>query len=164
MGVRERDGLALRGAVAGLAAFVAGVAVVVVAGLTGLHPDAELWARVDGVGYLLVHQASHIPVWQFRPQWAFVPFAVCLVAILVGAGFAVSTAVENGNSGFQSGQALVIGYFPLTLAATGVLLATNGAVTAIRTIPVLLLVGLFVPALCGGLGGLLAARYQQSET
>ncbi len=160
MDVRERGGLAQRGAVAGAAAYAAGAAVVVAAGLTGLHPETELWTRVDGPSYLLVHQASHLPVWQFRPQWAFVPVTLCLAAILVGTGFAVTTETEEHRGGFQAGQAIVIGYFPLTLAATVLLLATNGAVTAIRMIPVLLLVGLVVPAFLGGLGGELAARYR----
>ncbi|WP_436900575.1 hypothetical protein [Halovenus halobia] len=160
MGVRERDGLARRGAVAGAAAYTLGFGVVVVAGLTGLLPEAGLWTRVDGPGYLLVHQASHLPVWQFRPQWAFVPVTLCLAALLVGTGFAVTTETEKQSAGFQAGQAVVIGYFPLTLAATVLLLATNGAVTAIRMIPVLLLVGLVVPALLGGLGGELAVRYR----
>ena len=163
MVVRERDGVARRGAVAGAAAYAVGVAVVAVAGLTGLHPEAALWTRLDGVGYLLVHQASHVPVWQFRPQWAFIPFTLCLAAILTVAGFAAAIELEGYDASFQSGQAVVVGYFPLTLVTTVLLLATNGAVTAIRMIPVLLLVGVFIPALFGGLGGVLAVRYRQSE-
>jgi hypothetical protein len=157
MSGREREVL-VRGALSGALAYALGAGVVVGAGTTGLHPETGLWTRLDGLGYLLVHQASHAPVWQFRPQWAVLPFTLCVSVIQVGAGFVVARTGEG--PGFQAGQAIVVGYIPLALSATVVLLATSGAVTAIRMAPLLLLVGVVVPVVLGGIGGALAVRYR----
>jgi hypothetical protein len=158
--LRQRfdDSLAVRGGILGAAAYLSGLAIVVAAGTTGIHPAHDLWTRTDGVGYLLVYHASHLPLWQSTLQTAFVPFTALVALLLVLAGFVVTAGGEHGL--VRSGQAILIGYFPLTLAATVVLLATNGAVTAVRMVPVLGLVGIVVPALCGSLGGFLAARYR----
>lgn len=162
MPIRASESQTLRGFVAGTAAYIVGVAIVVAAGMTENHPTHELWTRSSGVGYLLVHHATHIPVWQFRPQWALVPFTLCITAILVATGFvvAITAGTDEHDSASRIGQTVVLGYFPATLAATVLLVATNGAVTAIRMVAPTVLVGIVVPALGGSLGGFLAARYR----
>lgn len=156
MGGRDRD-VALRGGVVGALAYALGASLVVAAGVTGLHPSAELWTRLDGLEYLLVHQASHAPVWQFRPQWSMLPFTLCISVIQILAGFVI--ARTGGDPDFQTGQTIVVGYVPLALAVTVGLIATDGAVTAIRMVPLLLLVGVVMPAVLGGVGAELAVRY-----
>jgi hypothetical protein len=140
---------------------VIGLAVVATAGMTGSHPTHELWTRTSGAGYLLVHQAVHLPVWQFTPQWAFVPFAAVVVSVLLLAGFVVADQSENdAANGFQTGKTIVVGYIPPAFVATGIMLATQGSITAVQMIAPTVLVGVVVPALCGGVGGTLAARYR----
>jgi hypothetical protein len=145
-----------------MAAYLLGLAVVAAAGASGIHPVDELWTRTDGVSYLLVHLAVHLPFWQFTLQMAFLPFTAIVVGALVLAGFVV-TAGATGEPDAHAGRAIVLGYGPLTLGATIVLLASNGAITAIRMVAPLVLVGVVVPGVLGGVGGALAVSYAESR-
>lgn len=150
---------ATRPLVAGGAAYLFGLAVIVGTALAGIAPPTGVWERSDGIGYLLVHHAAHLPVWQFTVQWTVVPYTVVLATVLVVAGFAVARhSQDRVGAGFQAGSSIAVGYVPVTLVGSVVLVFGHGAVTPIRIVAPTLLVGLFFPALFGGLGGKIAAR------
>ena len=151
---------AASGLVAGGAAYLFGLAVILGASLAGIAPTTGVWGRSEGVGYLLVHHAAHLPVWQFTVQWAVVPYTVVLVTVLVLAGFAVARRSRNrARTGFQRGSSVAVGYVPVTLVGSVALIVSHGAITPLRMVAPTLLVGLFFPALFGGVGGKIAGRY-----
>ncbi|MXR53147.1 hypothetical protein GRX03_16255 [Halovenus sp. WSH3] len=161
MSVRSGPGnsAVARGAFAGAVAYLLGLGVIAAAEFTGLHPSGGVWARTSGgVGHLFVHMVAHLPVWEFTVQWTMLPYTGLFAVFLLAAGFAVGTASDTDADAFRVGRAVVVGYAPLTLAASIALVLSGGAITAVRMVAPTVLVGVFVPALFGGLGAVAAAR------
>lgn len=150
------------GAFAGVVAFVFGLAVVIGSGVSGFRPTVGVFERVaNGTGYLLVHQAVHLPVWEGAIHWTVLPYTAVLGAVLVLAGAAVADRRGQSETAGRTGQSVLLGYAPLTLFGSVALVVTHGAVTAIRMVAPTLLVGVFFPALFGGIGGVIAGRYRE---
>lgn len=156
MSMRAGESSVLRGVVAGTVAYALGVGLVVATGITESHPPHELWGRSSGIGHLLVHQAAHLPVWQSTLQWAMLPYTLVLAVVLVGAGFVVARGTEAES--VRVGTSIAVGYAPLALVASIALVVSHEAVTAVRMVAPTVLVGVFVPTLFGGLGGVVATR------
>ncbi|WP_336326897.1 hypothetical protein [Halovenus sp. HT40] len=153
---------AASGLVAGGAAYLLGVAVIVGTALAGVAPATGVWERSDGIGYLLVHHAAHLPVWQFTVQWPVVPYTVVLATVLVVAGFVVTQHVRDRvGTGFRTGSSIAVGYVPVTLIVSVALVLGHGAITPIRMMAPTLLVGIVIPGLLGGIGGVLSDRYDR---
>ena len=156
------DSPATSGIVAGGAAYLFGLAVIVGTALVGVAPATGVWERSDGIGYLLVHHAAHLPVWQFTVQWTVVPYTVVLATVLVLAGFAVAQrGRERAGTGFRAGSSIAVGYGAVTLVVSVALVLANGAITPIRMVAPTLLVGVVIPGLLGGVGGAFSDNYDR---
>lgn len=153
---------AASGLIAGGAAYLLGLAVIVGSALAGFAPATGVWERTGGIGYLLFHHAAHLPVWQFTVQWPVVPYTVVLATVLVVAGFAVARRSQGrAGTGFRAGSSIAAGYVPVTLVVSVALVFGHGAITPIRMVAPTLLVGVVIPGLLGGIGGLLSDRYDR---
>jgi len=153
---------AVRGALAGAVAYVFGVALVVGSVAAGLNPTVGVFERLSGgAGYLLLHQAAHLPVWDGAVQWALLPYTVVLAVLLVIAGVTVgSPGADRIETSFQTGRTITVGYFSSALVGSVAFLFTHGAVTAIRMVAPTVLVGICFPLLFAGLGGVMGTQYR----
>lgn len=153
------------GAAGGIGVYLLGVALLVGVERAGLHPEAGQWDRAFGLPeFLLVHIATHLPVWQFTPQWELVAYTAVLTGLLVLAGGWVTGRIQPAPAdAFRVGAAVAVGYFPLTAVASGYVIAAHPAVTTTAMAAPTVLVGGVCPAVFGGVGGWATVRYRDDS-
>jgi hypothetical protein len=155
MAGQHSDGVDLRvSALAGTAAYLLGVLVVVVSGRLGLHPAAWVWNRADSLGeYLVVHMGAHLPIWSGEVQRAVLGQTVVLFALLVAAGYTVAAFSDEGESTFEVGGSIVLGYAGGTALGGVYTILTVAAITWTQLLAPAVLVGFVLPVVFGGAGG-----------
>jgi len=155
MAGRHSGGVDLRiSALAGTAAYLLGVLVVVVSGRLGLHPAAGVWNRADSLGeYLVVHVGAHLPVWSGEVQRAVLGQTAVLLALLVVAGYAVAAISGDGEDSFEVGGSIVLGYLGSTVLGSVYTVLTVAAITWTQLLAPAVLVGFVLPVVFGGAGG-----------
>ena len=155
MAGRYSEGVDLRlSALAGTAAYLLGVLVVVVSGRLGLHPAGGVWNRADTLGeYLVVHLGAHLPVWSGEVQITVLGQTAVVLALLVVAGYAVAAISDEGESSFQIGGSIVLGYLGGTVLGSVYTVLTVAAITWSQLLAPAVLVGFVLPVVFGGAGG-----------
>lgn len=146
------------GVVAGVLAYLAGVAVVFTLERSGLYSRSGVWGREFALAdYLLVHAGAHVPYWSGGLRTELLPVTGALVLLLAVAGATLANSVSEGaESGFRAGGAVILGYLPATVVGGLYVVVTMDAVTVVQMVAPVLLAGGVIPLLFGGLGGALA--------
>ena len=160
----DRSPLSL-GAASGIGAYLLGVGLLVGVERAGLYPEAGQWDRAFGLPeFLLVHIATHLPIWQFTLQWELVAYTAVLTSLLVLSGVWVTERIRPAPAdAFRVGAAVAVGYFPLTVVASGYVVTAHPAVTTTAMAAPTVLVGMVCPAIFGGIGGWATVRYRDDS-
>lgn len=163
----ETDGLmggtASAGALAGIAAYAVGLAVVVGLARVGILTNAGAWIRLRGTfgGQLLAHQSAHVPVWNASIHVEMLPATAVLVVVVGLAGAVVASRANRASRerAVEAGQSVVAGYLPTAVVASAYLATTQSQVETLTLVAPTLLAGLVFPAVVGGLGAAIGYEF-----
>ena len=148
------------GAVLGAAVYLLGVIVLATVERLGTHPGGIFEREVTGAELLLVYIGAHLPMVGTSVRWELLVFTAALAGGLLLAGFLLTRRYGGlGGEPFRTGSSVTAGYFPVAILASSYVVRSHDAVTTLQMVAPAVLVGFFYPFFLGGLGGVLAARY-----